>query len=553
MQRCLEKLLLAPHLGCHIRTLHHLPDLLDIVYAAGLSPLDLSVWLLAVIRLCPRIAAVTTLPIEWISGCLQVASLPTVQDLRLDISPSQWTDCIDYTGSECRDFLRKASPGRLHVLALPPMVLKHEHNTDRIIIEVEHLFLSSCILDGSDASLSQWFDFRGLRFLTWRADDYDGLQLSCLEGLTSELVELNIEPHSRLIEAREPDEEIALDTQLCDLPTLRCLVHLRLRNVFLSMFDVEAIPNRCPVLEHIFLTACEWSEFSLEAWLTLIETLPHLRAMTFDACERAYFRSFLEEACAARRIDFRWRSTRIADDSSETESSESEATSTRSSSPWTAGDLMADESAGAPWYWVFNEIGRPVAIPHDPLDLASCPAASERDATDADAMSEDSCEWQIDETEYLPAVPDEPRFETNYQAVDPDNEDESCSTYEPWSAWSEPCDFAVADAAWIAYDVDEEVYEKTLRQEGDPEGDQTLREAVQDLIIGRSEAGWRPQLRESRRLRNELRSLVAPDRADRAHFSAGWPTLRPHSHFREGVDGGELVMSGARAIAWNDQ
>ncbi|BGP54017.1 hypothetical protein JCM8202v2_001589 [Rhodotorula sphaerocarpa] len=500
MAKFLEWILLNPSLGVHVRRLDRLVTLSEVMFDVAdfvASARDFSNWVLAVAQNTPNLVSVAVDPLAEIVPCFRhLARWPRMEEVSLVPTPPDMIDPED--GLLYRLFLADLERSGIPSLALP-LFEDCLDDTDEmppaLAFEVEHLSVADWISpDGRPDELHRYFNFGRVRRFTHKPVTPDGLRLGLVRHFATSLEQLKVVwPKRRFL--YEDWERWQID--FFELPTCAALTRLSLNRAILHVEEINMLPTKFPHLEVLDLGECRLPvcccRLEPDLLLELVNSLPRLRDLRLRPLHHSNSQDLylLGTVCDARGIEYSGERTfplAPSDDDHFDYADVAEATPPRSASRSDSssrsdtdislalsrnGDRLAGEPAqdDFPWYWVFDDRGRPFAIPYNPDQLHLLPdrltdggedlaLALGEEAEDALLLGATATDSDLDfepEPAYLPALPDEPRFEPGYEAYDVGVEDEygrcAWEEPEPWLGWVEECDFELADAAWIAFET----------------------------------------------------------------------------------------------------
>ena len=497
MHGLLQKLLREPVLGRHVKRLDSFPEYWYLLEYGGASDLELANWILTLGLLCPSIfslAVPVTLPDN-------SAAAPAFRDLakrsnihHLTLSLAHEEDILHDSRilHKCQELLASLDLSRCDSLELPPLEFDDADVPDcpPVSIPTKSLILHDCFEEVGLAGLAlgRYFDLAHVRSVEFRPSAPEGMDLSTLDACSPELDELTICGAAYL--------SPLFSWPPLALPRFPRLTQLTLGKFDLTLRDLRDIVNRYPLLRVLNFTYSIWSAYDISprVWSECLRALSHLRTLrtgtihcdSTRACKR--LRQAITEYCDRNGIsvictvvflisssdslssvntgtelsdrtrlcacrddlerDFEEQQGRSEDDDEDSAVSE-----------WLRGVSVADPDVpdyerfnrdGIPWHWVFDPRGRPTAVPDD---LAFYPPTAFADEAE---LSDDEDDVGTEASlEYLAPLPDVPRLKDGYEAHDDDQDGDGFGP-EPWLTWSEFCDFALADAAWARFDMDDE-------------------------------------------------------------------------------------------------
>ncbi|GAA5871699.1 hypothetical protein JCM3774_003021 [Rhodotorula dairenensis] len=511
MGRFLRQLLRKPTLGRHVKRLDELPTLRDLI-DEGMEE-DYANWLLTLDLLCPSLLSITipmSLPPDTVSAALRVlVSKPDIRSLSFDLV------AFDDMGQPgclrmCQDFLADLDLPRLECLQLPPIEAKAIDAPELapVRLPIRRLILRDMIDVEDPDLLSRYFDLRNVRVFIYEPSCLDGLELSVLHSAPKELRSLSIS-------LEDPD---TLDDPVWRWDVIRsstlsfpCLTQLTLGGFAFTSVDLADITDRSPLLRVLDFSGSTWSPIASTAdlWIDGLRALLHLRQLrtgtlrcpTASASSR--FRNTLRAYCDRHDIALECTRFVILVDIDTAGSNEYDSDSAsvgytalcaccedshvsegNTSELWPQQPRVEDEDDfflanewlrsvsaagqhthdyerfardGLPWHWVFDALGRPIAV----LDDFACVPAVAFAREEVDSDWEDAASLDSNASvEYISPLPDVSRLEDGYVAYDDEDggndEDAFTADDEPWLTWSEPCDFDEADAAWTRFDIDDQ-------------------------------------------------------------------------------------------------
>ncbi|GAA5989240.1 hypothetical protein JCM10908_001223 [Rhodotorula pacifica] len=463
MSGFLNRLLSEPTLGHHVKRLDHLPDFWEDL-ADDITETDYANWMLVLSRLCPFIVSVAVSPffhrkgsVGW-SAFRILASKPSLKSLlfRLDS-----LDCLDDDVcilSVCQSFLAELASDGLESLQLPPLIdygLTSPPSRPPIELPTKRIILHDMYSPARPDLLSQYFDFPNFfPRLTRLSLDHFVLHSRAFDDLVSQFPLLHTLDLAKSVWnecASSPDiwsDALALLPHLRTLRTgaIRCRttkVCVRVRRAINSFCDEKGIDVICdPVLFPDRSDSVSSAESTFQ---------PLERNVRCACCGTLVYHD--SDADSLDDVHARLHS----DDGASLLDGDDDGDWSRAWSTLNQDyDYGRFNRDGIPWHWVFDALGRPIAVPND---LAYRPAV-ECDTNSSSDEGEDD-DRSCASLDFLPPLPDIPRLEDGYEALDDgsdasDSEDCGFGYAEPWRTWSEPCDFEEADAAWMRFDIDDE-------------------------------------------------------------------------------------------------
>lgn len=333
----LERILLNPSLGMHVRRLDRLADLPQRIYydefganfppedfyydefRPRFSPRQFSNHVLALAQNTPNLTSISVDPYTAITPCFRhLARLPHVQEIHLASILRRFREADD--GSACWSFLAALERSRLHSLALARFrdsVDLAEEVSHTLNLEVEQLSIADWVITygiadwvmtyGGPDRLDHFFDFGRVRSFTHNTKTSEGLQLSLVRRFTDSLERLRVAwPEVEVL----PQHSARWELDLAALPTCASVTHLSFRRVLLQAVDLETIAQKFPNLESLDLSACQLHDCCMQApnvVLDPVETLPRLRDFRFRSVTLGDSQDLYRLAthCAARGIEFR--------------------------------------------------------------------------------------------------------------------------------------------------------------------------------------------------------------------------------------------------------
>ncbi|GAA5989239.1 hypothetical protein JCM10908_001222 [Rhodotorula pacifica] len=417
--------------GYHVKRLDYLPDFWEDL-ADDIIETDYANWLLVLSRFCPSIVSIAVSPFfsheesKVLSAFRTLASKTSLKSLLFRLDNIESLDVDVCILGVCQRFLAPLSG--LECLQLPIIDEGFTLPPSRppLHLSIKRLILQDIYSPTCPDLLRQYFDFSNVREVICQPSYAVGINLSILKCCPAQVHSLKMSPTSYLA-CRWTWAEV----------TGVSLFFPRLTQLSFDHFELDsrALDNlvlHFPLLHTLDLAKSVWNECPSAAhrWLRAFGLLPHLRTL--------------------RTGTIRDDGVSLLDDGDDGDWARA----------WNALDQGYDYERfnrdGIPCHWVFDALGRPIAVPND---LAYRPAV-ECDTNSSSDEGEDD-DRSCASLDFLPPLPDIPRLEDGYEALDDgsdasDSEDCGFGYAEPWRTWSEPCDFEAADAAWMRFDIDDE-------------------------------------------------------------------------------------------------